>query len=113
VQEIEPPSENRLVLPCYLCGPLIAIVCLTMKVYRSDRFLRFHAFQSIVFFVIFGLWLFVIGPRIRHIIADSITFVFFLTWIVLIVKAYKGTAFKLPIIGNLANYCADLDLPKS
>jgi uncharacterized membrane protein len=109
--EIKPLPDKRAGFYCYLFGVLFALIFLTMKSYRSDRFLRFHAFQSIIFFLAFFLWSVI--SRVGHIIDDWITLAFFVAWIVLMVTAYKRKMFKLPLIGNLASYFATLGLSKA
>jgi uncharacterized membrane protein len=74
----------------------------------KDRFVRFHAMQSIlftgliailyVFFTIFGMLFWILLAPI-----SLLTWaVIFATWIVLMIKAYQNEYFKLPFIGKLA-----------
>jgi uncharacterized membrane protein len=44
------PTDRKNGVVCYLFGVLFAIVFLTTEPYKSNRFVRFHAFQSILFF---------------------------------------------------------------
>ena len=92
---------------CYLAGILFPIIFLTTAPYKSDRFIRFHSFQSIAFTLI---WVAVINST--RLLRDQTGVVatvmagawvgFFITWILLMIKAYKGRTFKLPLIGSLA-----------
>src|ERR1700691_4343806 len=87
-----------------------AIIFLVLEPYNKNRFVRFHAWQSIFFNV--AWWILWIGLRIVF----HIPFLGFLTllvwplvglggfivWIILVVKANQGQKFKLPVIGDLA-----------
>jgi len=100
----------------YLAGLITAIVFLLIDPYKSDRFVRFHAFQSLFFNLAWiGLW---IGWTILGLILSAITkglFIFiqmpidvllmlggFGLWLFLMYSASQGRAFRLPIIGGLA-----------
>jgi len=88
---------------CYLAGVLFPIIYLTTEPYKSNRFIRFHAFQSIFFFaawfVVFVACSVSLFPRR---IGEVIYFAFFATWVVLMIKAYQGRMTKLPFVGILA-----------
>jgi uncharacterized membrane protein len=92
-----------------------ALFFLFVNPYRKDLFVRFHASQCVLFTAaailmglalwLAGLGLFlipVIGPLLVVLI-DVITglgWVF--AWLVLVVKAFQGEIFRLPLIGDLA-----------
>jgi uncharacterized membrane protein len=87
-----------------------AIIFLVLEPYNKNRFVRFHAWQSICFNV--AWWILWIGLRI----VVHIPFLGFLTllvwplvglggfivWVILVIKANQGQMFKLPVIGDLA-----------
>jgi uncharacterized membrane protein len=87
-----------------------AILFLVMAPYNRNRFIRFHSFQCLFVCVAF----LVIGIALS--ILSVIPFLVLLTiplhlllglgglvlWVVLLVKAYQGQLFKLPIIGDIA-----------
>lgn len=96
-----------------------AIGFLTLDPYRRDRFVRFHSIQCLLLWLaclIFGLvirllalLLFMI-PAIGVLLISLITVVaalaaFFL-WLVVVVKALQGYAFKLSVLGELAEHYA-------
>ena len=97
----EPPKktstglqENVEGLLCYLGGWITGLIFFLIE--KDSKFVRFHAIQSIAVSVV----LFVLGfiPVVNF-------FVWILSvilWILLMVKAYQGQMFKLPIIGNYA-----------
>ena len=95
-------SENTAGLLCYVLGWITGIVFLVVK--PANKFVRFHAFQSIIVFgaltligIVFSPIPF-IGPFITW-IASVIGFVL---WIFLMVMASQGKKYKLRWAGNLA-----------
>jgi uncharacterized membrane protein len=97
---------------CYLAGILFPIIFLTTAPYKTDRFIRFHSFQSVAFTM---MWVFVIGTArllreqtaVVATVLSGAWIVFFITWILLMVKAYQGKIFKLPLVGTLASRWGD------
>jgi uncharacterized membrane protein len=87
-----------------------AIVFLVLEPYNKRRFIRFHSFQNI-FFVI--AWI-VLGVALS--IVAAVPVLGWLTlliwplvglgglaiWVIMLIKAYQGKMFKLPIIGDIA-----------
>ncbi len=95
-------TENVAGLLCYALGWISGIVFFLIE--PENKFVRFHAIQSIVVFgalnivgIIFG-WIPVIGAVFSWIISVLV----FILWIVLMVKAFQGTRYKLPWAGNFA-----------
>ena len=90
---------------CYLAGVLFPIIFLTTKPYKSNRFVRFHAFQSLLFFAAWFV-VFVASSipvaRVVGRVVSLVLLVFLVVWIVLMINAYKGRMTKLPVLGNLA-----------
>lgn len=95
-----------------------AIVFLRMMPFKRNYFVRFHSFQSI-FLIIAGLAI-AIGlrlcfavltfiPRFGYMLAWLVVLLVVLAgvilWLVVMVKAWQGEMFKLPIIGDLAEKC--------
>jgi len=87
-----------------------AIVFLVLEPFNRKRFVRFHAFQCI-FFAIAWTALWVVLGFIVHIPllgwATALVWPFiglagFVIWLVLVLKAYQGQMFKLPVIGDMA-----------
>jgi uncharacterized membrane protein len=87
-----------------------AIVFLVVEPFNKKRFVRFHAFQCLFFAVAWTvLW---IGLSfIAHIpflgwatvvIWPLVSLVGFVIWLILVLKAYQGQMFKLPVIGDMA-----------
>jgi uncharacterized membrane protein len=87
-----------------------AIVFLVLQPYNRNRFIRFHSFQCI-FFAVAWIALWIVLNIIVHIpIFGWLTVLLwplvglagFVIWIVLVLKAYQGQMFKLPVIGDMA-----------
>ena len=87
-----------------------AIVFLVLEPFNRKRFVRFHSFQCLFFAVAWTvLW---IGLSfVAHIpflgwatvlIWPLVSLVGFVIWLILVLKAYQGQMFKLPIIGDMA-----------
>ncbi len=100
----------------YLAGIVTGILFLLIDPYKSDRLVRFHAFQSIFFNVAWiALW---IAWMIVGLVLGAITkglFFFlqvpidlllmiggFCLWAFLMFSAYQGKMTRLPVIGALA-----------
>ena len=105
-----PPQEasstgldpNLAGLLCYLLGLITGIVFLIIE--KESRFVRFHAYQSLaVFGALFVLSL-IAGfiPVIGTLISILLAPVGLILWILLMVKAYQGERFKLPLAGDWA-----------
>jgi uncharacterized membrane protein len=81
----------------YVLGWITGIVFLLIE---KDRFVRFHALQSILVFGI--LTVLTLVPLVGWILSPVIWIVGFVLWLVLIYKAYEGEEFKLPWVGEFA-----------
>ena len=87
-----------------------AIVFLVLDPYNKKRFIRFHSFQCIFFAVAWtALW--IVLAFIGHIpflgwatllLWPLISLAGLIIWIILVIKAYQGQTFKLPVIGDMA-----------
>jgi uncharacterized membrane protein len=88
-----------------------ALVLLLVEPHNRNRYIRFHALQciflSVVLVVLFGISLLLfVTPLPGHLFWLLICLVlfigFFIMWLVLLVKAFQGEVFKLPVIGEWA-----------
>ncbi len=85
----------------YLGGWVTGLIFLLLK--REDRFVRFHAIQSLIFFGTMSIVTTVLSQiPLLGFLGAGLGFVSFICWIVLIVKAARGRYYKLPIIGEYA-----------
>lgn len=81
-----------------------AIVFLAMAPYNRNSFIRFHSFQCIFFSVaLFAIHLVLdFIPIIGWAISILVSLAALGLWIVMLIKAYQGQRFKLPVIGDMA-----------
>ena len=95
-------DENVAGLLCYVLGWVSGLVFFFIE--EKNKFVRFHALQSIIVFGVLLLAGLIIGwiPFIGWVIAWLISVLAIVLWILLMIKAYKGEKFKLPWAGNLA-----------
>ena len=82
----------------YVLGPITGIAFLVLE---KDEFVRYHAMQSIVFFV---AWM-VLNTLLAFTIilaplAMLLMVVGFIIWLMLIYKANKGEKWELPFLGK-------------
>ena len=103
-----PPAERAIAVVAYL--PLIPPgVVLLLPAFRDRRFVRFHAWQSIllwgVFFVLIGATIVfssVASPMLVLLFGLLVSLAMLFLWIVLSLKAWQGERFELPLFGELA-----------
>jgi uncharacterized membrane protein len=87
-----------------------SIVFLVVEPYNKNRFVRFHSFQNIFFniaWIVLWIALSILGniPVLGWaslLIWPLIGLGGLVLWVVLLLKAYQGQMFKLPVIGNMA-----------
>ncbi len=95
-------EENVAGLLCYVLGWVSGLVFLLIE--KENKFVRFHAMQSIVVFGILSIALIIFGfiPIIGLIIVWILWILGLVLWIVLMIRAYQGAIYKVPFAGNLA-----------
>ena len=96
---MQPNLEGLL---CYFFGFITGLVFYFVE--KKNKFVRFHAMQSIVVFGSFfvaNLVLLVL-PVLGVIIGGLLSLLSLVLWILLMIKAYQGEMFKLPIAGDIA-----------
>ena len=101
-------QENVAGLLCYVLGWVTGLIFILIE--NENKFVRFHAMQSIVTFgtiTAVSIVLSILGfIRFIGIVFDIVNWIIgvlaFVLWIVLIVKAAQGTMYKLPWAGNFA-----------
>jgi uncharacterized membrane protein len=88
-----------------------AIIFLVIEPFNRKPFVRFHSFQCIFFSI--ALLIIHLGLGIvSHIVPFLFLLILpmqaivslgaFILWVVLVIKAYQGQMFRLPIIGDMA-----------
>ncbi|MDE3196776.1 MAG: hypothetical protein KGN84_10560 [Acidobacteriota bacterium] len=99
---------------CYIptVGWIAAVVVLASKKFKTDRIVRFHAFQGLYLFAAWLLVQWVVRP-VMHAVPghpfplDSVlSVILFLVSIFMVIKASHNEVYVLPIIGELAQKSA-------
>jgi len=113
-------EENMAGLLCYLVVWVTGIIFYLME--KKNKTVRFHALQSILTFLPLSIIGWIVGwigapsiswgygysysynPGIPALIYLSwiIWVITVILWLVLMIKAYQGEKFKLPIVGDIA-----------
>lgn len=104
-------DENVAALLTYAIGFISGIVFIFAE--KENRVVKFHAFQStilflpgfVVYLVLVVILTFI--PIIGFLLSLCVWFAFLATWIFLMVKAYQGGKYKLPVIGDIAEQQAN------
>jgi len=96
-------DENIEALLCYVLGWITGILFLLLE--RENRFVRFHAMQSLVVFLGLFLLSLVVGliPIIGTLISILLLPVSLILWVLLMFKALQGEKYKLPWAGDFAD----------
>lgn len=104
-------------LLCYIAGLVTGILFLVLEPYNRNKFVRFHAFQSIFLHVAWiGLW--IVTSILDAILPWGLGFIVTLLqlglwlgglalWIYSMIKAYNNEKFKVPVIGDIAEQQAE------
>lgn len=102
-------DENLEGALCYVLGFITGIVFLVIE--KDSRFVKFHAVQSIATFLPLWAISWIISSImvmswstmwLAGIISSLIGLLSLVLWIILMLKAYQGEMFKLPIVGDIA-----------
>lgn len=91
---------------CYFFGPLGAIFFLVTE--KENKFVRFHAMQSIIATVVVIIAQIVVGiiggiTLVGMILVPLLGLATFAGWIFLMYKAFNNEEFMVPYIGEMAN----------
>ena len=95
-------DENVVGALCYLGGWITGLVFYVTE--PQNRFVRFHAMQSIVVFgaACVALLVCIAIPFLGWILSIFVVYGSAALWLVLMFKAYQGERFKLPVAGDIA-----------
>ncbi len=109
-------TDNVAAMLSYVLGFVTGIIFLVLEPYKNNKFIRFHAFQSIFISaaaIAISIVLGIIGSIVFSTMGFSMWSVWttlsllvrlalFVLWLILLIKAYQGQKFKLPVIGDIA-----------
>jgi uncharacterized membrane protein len=101
-------------LLCYVLGWLTGLIFFLIE--KENKFVRFHALQSMIVFGALFVLSIAIGMFVGIFAAIGVHFLIpllslvngllalvgFILWILLMIKAYQGEKFKLPVAGDIA-----------
>ena len=95
-------QANVAALLSYVLGWITGLIFFLME--KENKYVRFHAFQSIVVFLSFTALaiLLTVIPVIGWMLLPVLYVVQLIVWAILLIKAYQGEKFKLPIAGDMA-----------
>jgi uncharacterized membrane protein len=94
-------QPNVAALLCYVLGWVTGLIFYLIE--KENKFVRFHAFQSMVVFGGVTILSIVLTITVVGIALLPIIYIAELVlWVVLMVKAYQGDKWKLPIAGDMA-----------
>jgi uncharacterized membrane protein len=100
----------------YALGAITGVLFLVLEPYKNDRFVRFHAMQSILYSVaclilaiawnivwgtltsILGFWVLSVDIPLRLVLSLAI----FVFWLYLMFQAYSQREYRIPWIGDIA-----------
>lgn len=92
-------SPNTSAALSYVLGPITGIIFYLLE---ENEYVRFHASQSIA---VFGtLWLLSIALPFTIILIPLVpilSLISLILWVVLIVKAYRGEKWEVPVLGQI------------
>ena len=95
-------TENFEAMLCYVLGWLTGLLFFLIE--KENKFVRFHAMQSLITFagltVAFSVLMGI--PFMGLIVWTLLVPASVILWILLMVKAYQGEMFKLPVVGEMA-----------
>jgi len=92
--------KNTAAALSYVLGPVTGVV---FYVLEKDPFVRFHAMQSIVVFIVLFVLQWVFGITIVLLpLVPLISILSFILWLLLIYKAWQGDEWEVPVLGAYA-----------
>ncbi|WP_321419344.1 hypothetical protein [uncultured Methanomethylovorans sp.] len=95
-------NENVVAALCYVGFWFTGILFLLIE--RQNKFVRFHAMQSVLVFMPLALIVFLMGwiPYFGWVLADLVGMFSLFLLLAFAVMAYEGGKFKVPLVGKYA-----------
>ena len=95
-------QANVAALLTYVLGVITGVIFYLIE--KENKFVRFHAIQSSITFgglLVLGI---VLGyvPIVGVMLMPILGIAEIILWIFLMIKAYQGELFKLPVVGDMA-----------
>ncbi len=97
-------NSRLLSVLAYLGGAITGVVLLVVE--KQDRFVRFHAMQSVVTFLgVLVIQLVLLGlPVVGVILHVPFLIAVVGLWVFLMVEAWRGESYKVPYVGGFAEH---------
>jgi len=104
-------DENIVAAFCYVLGFFSGILVLIME--KENKFVRFHALQSTLWFLLLAVLTWglgfigsipILGLVLSIVISPALWLlraVTVISWLFLVIKAFGGSSIKIPIIGEV------------
>ena len=96
-------DENIAGLLCYVLGWVTGLIFFLIE--KESTFVKFHAVQSIVVsgaLTVLSIALSMFPPALRMVLSPLVSIFSLVILVIMIVKAYNGERYKLPIAGDIA-----------
>jgi uncharacterized membrane protein len=98
-------DENIASALCYLLIWLTGLIFYLVE--KDNKTVKFHALQSIITFLPLQIIYWILAytlwwTGITYFLTMLVGLIMFILWIVLMIKAYQGEKYKLPIVGDIA-----------
>ncbi|MEJ2738816.1 MAG: DUF4870 domain-containing protein [Dehalococcoidia bacterium] len=95
-------EENVAGLLCYVLGWITGLVFILIE--KENKMVRFHALQSIIVFGAISVVSIIVSwiPFIGYILGILLSILALVLWILLMIKAYQGEKYKIPVAGDIA-----------
>jgi uncharacterized membrane protein len=98
-------DENIASLLCYLLIWITGIIIYILE--KENKMVKFHALQSVLVFLPLNILYWILGYifwfGIGYILTMIVGIIMFILWIVLMIKAYQGEKYTLPVVGDIAD----------
>jgi uncharacterized membrane protein len=99
-------DENIASFLCYLIVWITGIIIYLLE--KENKMVKFHALQSVLVFLPLNILYWILGymfwwSGIGYILTMTVGIIMFILWIVLMIKAYQGERYKLPLVGDIAD----------
>ncbi len=91
-------DENVAGFLCYILGFITGIVFLVVE--KKSSFVRFHAMQSTITFLILFVILLILGWI--PILGTLVWILSLILWLLLMIKSLRGERYLLPVVGKIA-----------
>jgi uncharacterized membrane protein len=96
-------DENIAGLLCYVLGWITGLIFFLVE--KESKFVKFHAMQSIVVsgaLTLISIAVSIFTPSLRIVMSPLVSIFSIVILIIMIIKAYNGEMYKLPIAGDIA-----------